>query len=348
MGDTESGAPPSDLPVSARQFTAWKRHGVRLLSVGVSGALLFGLYRSLGVAEVGATLLRADLAWLAVSVGAIVPITVLRALRFRWVAPVSSLPGVGEALRLTLVASALNVFLPAKSGDLAKSYFVASRSETSPGVALAIVVYERLCDVLSVIVWCVLGWLVGRPRTVALPLAFWVLLGGVGVVCAVLVSSETVAVVCRDGLAKVLSDDRLRRLRQLAAGWPGLLRLLGARRRSIVVFSLALWLAHLFQIWLFTIALAVRVPFTVCASLAALALMAGQLPLTVAGLGTRDVALVVLLSRYMPAESAAALGVLTSTRNLLPALAGVPLMRRYVSAVMADAQRWKRKREERR
>jgi uncharacterized membrane protein YbhN (UPF0104 family) len=94
-----------------------------------------------------------------------------------------------------------------------------------------------------------------------------------------------------------------------------------------VPFSLLLWLTHLFQIWLFTVALSLHVPFTVCASLSAIALMAGQLPLTVAGLGTRDVALVVLLAPYMAPESAAAMGVLISTRNFIPPLIGVPFMR---------------------
>ena len=42
---------------------------------------------------------------------------------------------LGEAFKLTLVASALNVFVPAKAGDLIKSYFVATRSDTSTGVA---------------------------------------------------------------------------------------------------------------------------------------------------------------------------------------------------------------------
>ena len=57
----------------------------------------------------------------------IVPITYLRGVRFYWVAPAGALPGIGEAFRLTLVASALNVFVPAKAGDLVKGYFVATR-----------------------------------------------------------------------------------------------------------------------------------------------------------------------------------------------------------------------------
>ena len=52
-----------------------------------SGALLFVLYRSLDIRLIGEALLRVDRFWLVVSVGMILPITVLRAIRFYWVAP---------------------------------------------------------------------------------------------------------------------------------------------------------------------------------------------------------------------------------------------------------------------
>ena len=335
---------PAAAP-AARRRTGWRRPGASLVSLAVSGTLLVVLYRSMDMRLIGEALLRADKVWLVISIGMILPITVLRALRFLWVAPAGALPGVGEALRLTLVASAFNVFLPAKSGDLIKSYFVAKRSETSAGVAIAIVVYERLCDLFSLIAWCLLGWLVGRPQVAGVPPAFWVLLGGVGAVCAVLISSERAAALSRAITARALPHRKLRGLRKLAEGWPDLLHVLRGRRRWIVPFSLLLWLAHLFQIWMFTVALSIHIPFTVCASLSAVALMAGQLPLTFAGLGTRDVALVVLMSRYMSPESAAAMGVLISTRGFLPPLIGLPMMRPYVVSVVDEAQPWRRKTE---
>ena len=130
-------------------------------------------------------------------------------------------------------------------------------------------------------------------------------------------------------MERALPRRRLRKLRALADGWPDLLAVLRGRRRWIVSFSIGLWLVHLFQMWMFTVALSVPVPTTVFVSLVAVALMAGQLPFTIAGLGARDVALVVLLSPYMAPESAAALGVLVATRNLLPPLIGLPMMGRY-------------------
>jgi len=134
-----------------------------------------------------------DKPWLIVSVGMIVPITLLRAIRFYQVAPPGSLPGIAEALRLTLVASAANVFMPAKSGDLIKSYFVTKSRGASAGVSVAMVVYERLCDLFGLITWCALGWLVARPVVAGVPSALWPLLGIFGALCGVLISSATVA-----------------------------------------------------------------------------------------------------------------------------------------------------------
>ena len=341
MSDVRSEALPVPAEPKQGERALRRPHGGKLVSLAVSGALLFAVYRNMDVRLIGEVLLRADRTWLVISIGMILPITVLRAIRFFWVAPAGALPGVVEALRLTLVASALNLFLPAKTGDLVKSYFVATRSQTSAGVSVAIVVYERLCDLLGLITWCLVGWLVGRPQATGLPTTFWWLLGFIGAVCALLISSERVAAALRFVAGQVFRHRKLRPLRSLAEGWPDLLQVLRGRRRWIGLFSLLLWLGHLFQIWLFTIPLGVEIPFTVCASLAAIVLMAGQLPFTFAGLGTRDLAAVALLSAFMPPESAAAMGVLIATRNFLPPLIGAPMMRPYLSTVVADARRWR-------
>jgi glycosyltransferase 2 family protein len=322
---------------------SWRRNGAGLVSLAISGALLVALYRSLDVREIGQALLRTDRFWLVVSVGMILPITVLRAIRFLLVAPRGALPGLGEALRLTFAASALNVFIPLKAGDLIKSYFIARRTDTPAGTAVAIIVYERVCDLFGLIFWCLIGWQIGHPQVAGLSPLFWSVLAVLGALFGVLILSPRAAMLWRSVMIRLLpSTGRLRKLRRLADGWPDLLLLLRGRRRWVVLFSLLLWFAHLSQIWLFTLALSLRVPFTVCASLSAIALMAGQLPLTIAGLGTRDVALVVLLARYMAPESAAAMGVLISTRNFLPPLMGLPVMRPYLSSVVDEARRWRR------
>jgi hypothetical protein len=324
----------------------WRKSVTRIAAVAISGALIAGLYRTLDARLIGQALIRTDRTWLVISVAMIVPITVLRAIRFLWVAPKGALPGLGEALRLTFAASALNVFLPLKAGDLIKSYFIATRTRTRAGTAIAIIVYERLCDLFGIVVWCLIGWALERPDVPGLTPAFWAALGVLALVFALLISSHRAAELFRSVIEAVLPErGRLRKVRDLAHGWPDLLDLLRGRRRLVVFFSLLLWFTHLTQLWLFTVALSVQIPFGVCVSLAAIALMAGQLPLTIAGVGTRDVALVVLLSHYMPAETAAAMGVLVATRNFLPPLMGLPVMRPYLSSAVDEARRWRRESE---
>ena len=323
----------------ARQ--GWMPSPTRIVSVLVSLLLLVTLYSSLNVSMVVDTLRHANVFWLVVSVGMIVPITLLRAVRFRLVAPPAALSGIGEALRLTLVSTALNVFVPAKAGDLIKSYFIATRGGASAGVAVAIIVYERLCDMFAIIFWCVMGWVVGETVVSRVPSALWPLLGVAGVAFGVLISSEYAADLWRAVMHRGGGTGKLRKLRELAEGWPDLLHHLRGRRRMVILFSMFLWLVHLTQIWMFTLALSTRVPFLVCLSLSAIVLIAGQMPLTIAGLGARDVALVVLLADYMAPEVAAAMGILIATRGLLPPLAAIPIMRPYLEAVATEARGWR-------
>ena len=329
-------APGLEVSASVSGGRGWKRHGAGLISLLASGALLVALYRTLDVRLVARAIVQSDLPWLALALGMIIPITLLRALRFYLVAPPGAMPGPWEAVRLTLVASAVNVFLPIKGGDFVKSYFVARRSDTRAGVSISIVVYERLCDMGSVIAWCLVGWAIGRPQVPALLLPFWAGLAVLGSLCVLLIISEPVAALLPVLLTRLFP--RRAAIRDLASGWPELLRLMRGRRRRVIPLSLFVWFLQLTQMWMFTQALTMRVPATVAMSLSALALMAGQLPFTFAGFGARDVALVVLLGPYAPVESAAALGVLASTRNLLPPLAGLPLMGGYVASALAHVR----------
>ena len=313
----------------------WRPRGASLVSLALSAAILAALYRSIDVRLIVRDLRSVDKVWLVISVGMIVPITVLRAIRFYLVAPPGTMRGIGEALRLTLVSSAANVFLPAKSGDLIKSYFLANGRWASVGVSVAVVVYERLCDLFGLITWCALGWFLARPDVSGVPPLLWPVLGIFGALCGVLISSAQVARLGSSLAARVLAG-RWQRVQTLADGWPALFQALGGRRVGVILLSLLLWLVHVIQIWMFTVTLAIRIPFTVCVSLTAVALMVGQLPFAFAGLGARDVALVVLMRGYMRPESAAALGLLIATRNLLPPLAALAIVRPYIARLASD------------
>ncbi|MEQ1691359.1 MAG: lysylphosphatidylglycerol synthase transmembrane domain-containing protein [Gemmatimonas sp.] len=315
------------------------RHALKALSVVFSAALLVILYRSLDVRGVGVALRAAAPWWLALAVGLILPITLLRALRFKWIMPSGGVASVAEAVRITLVASALNVFLPAKTGDFAKSLIVTRRGGASGGASAAIVVYERLSDTACMIFWGILGVLVARPNLPLLPSATWSVFAGLGIVCSVLILSVRAATLLTVLPTRLLGPRRAPWLSSLVAAWPALLVSLQGRRIALALFSVFLWLVQLLQVWLFAVALSADISFAVCASVSSIALIVGQIPGTLSGIGARDMTLVLLLSAYIAPEKAAALGILTATRTLVPALLALPTLRYYLGVMVEGETR---------
>jgi len=99
-----------------------------------------------------------------------------------------------------------------------------------------------------------------------------------------------------------------------------------AQLARIAANSLFIWFLHLVQIWMFTLAIKTTVPFLANLALSPLAILAGLLPLTFAGVGTRDAALVFFYAPYMSQPAGAALGGLCTLRYVLPALLGLPFI----------------------
>jgi len=102
-----------------------------------------------------------------------------------------------------------------------------------------------------------------------------------------------------------------------------------ARAAGTVLFSLAIWGGHLFQFWLFTKAVRATVPLIDNMAFATLSILAGLLPLTMAGIGSRDAAIIHFYGPWLSPAAGAAVGVLATSRYLLPAIAGAPFMRDY-------------------
>jgi uncharacterized protein (TIRG00374 family) len=108
-----------------------------------------------------------------------------------------------------------------------------------------------------------------------------------------------------------------------------------ARLAKVTITSVFIWFLHLLQIWMFILALKAWAPFLANLALSPLAILAGLLPLTFAGVGTRDAALVLFYQPYFDAPTAAALGLLCTARYVLPATGGLPFVGQYLPKVRA-------------
>jgi uncharacterized protein (TIRG00374 family) len=306
----------------------------RLISLAVSAALLAIIYWQIDTRHLADVIAGVDPGWLAIGLGMVVPLTVLCALRLALLTPPGTL-GIGKAARLTLLASTLNMVLPSKMGDIAKACGVMERGRIGGAQALALVVFEKGWDMAGLLTWCVLALLIAPSKGPAL----WAVLALVSALLAV-----CLAVLCSPWAAHAMTEVVVRfgprRLAtgasSLSAAWSEVLgRFWGrtGRAAALVALSVFIWFLHLLQIWLFILALQAYAPFLASLFLAPLALLAGLLPLTFAGVGTRDAALVLLYQPYLSTPTAVALGILCTLRYLLPAIAGLLFIGGFMDAV---------------
>src|SRR5690242_17308508 len=129
----------------------------RVLSLLVSAVILAAIYSQIDFRQLVDVFRRCDPFWLVCGLAMVFPLTLLTAYRLQLLMPTQlSLP-IAEATELILSASVLNMVLPSKMGDLAKAYFLKQRGHLSGSLAISLVIVEKTWDLLSLLVWCLLG-----------------------------------------------------------------------------------------------------------------------------------------------------------------------------------------------
>ncbi|MEO6152362.1 MAG: lysylphosphatidylglycerol synthase transmembrane domain-containing protein [Croceibacterium sp.] len=288
----------------------------RALPIVVSAILLAALWWRIDARAIVQAAGAAKAGWLIAGVIAVIPLTWGTAVRFQWL----SRTRIGTALagRLILAASTLNLVLPSKMGDLAKAWVLERRHGFERKFALSLVVFEKLLDLSALLVWGMLALIWMRPGDPRFVLGAIVLAG------ALLALGVVMTPLC-------LRLPYPARIGGFVEQWHALVRWFwGNRRRAAatVILSLALWAGHLAQLWLFARALG-QVPAVASMAAATLSILAGLLPFTMAGVGTRDLAIVYFYRDWLSPAQCAALGMLATLRYLLPAVAGLPFVSDY-------------------
>ena len=302
----------------------------KLITLAISLLILGAIYYKIDIRRLAAVLANANPRFLVVSLGMVIPLTMLTAWRLQILAPTGANICFAESNRLILAASVLNMILPSKMGDIAKAWFM--KSETAGGaLTFSLVIFEKTADMLSLLFWCALGLLLyPRKDAVFWTLTVTVILGLIGGI--VLLASRNLAALVFGFVGKI------DKLAALEAGWKEMQDFFWSDKQRVIVvsvMSIFIWFLHLLQIWFFILALRASAPLLASIALGPLAILAGLLPLTFAGIGTRDAALILLYKPYFAAPVAAALGVLCTARYLIPAIAGLPFLHRYLSRIRA-------------
>ena len=304
----------------------------RFISIVVSVAILLYIYTQIDITNLIEVFRQSDRILLTISLAMVIPITLITSWRLQQLVPERSL-GLLEANRLILGASVLNMVLPSKMGDIAKAYFMSERSNISGSLALAISVFEKACDLLSLLLWCVFGLML-YPAKDSL---FWIMTAGVavGLVLGVLLLSSRQFANLFFTITTIAPKSLKKKLQKMQASWGEMHDYFWSDKQQLLLItgtSIFIWFLHLLQIWLFILALKAVVPFIVSLALSPLSILAGLLPLTFAGIGTRDAAIIYFYQDYFSEATGAALGLLCTSRYFIPALIGLPFLGQMLGA----------------
>jgi len=303
---------------------------LRPLLMLLVGLLILGaIYWNIDLLELVEVFAQSDTVWLGAALIIFIPTTLGTAWRLRVLVPPPASIRLGEATRLTLVAASLNIVLPSKMGDIAKGVFIARRGHLPTAMALSLTIYEKTCDILALLAWCVVGLMLIPSRGPLITTVAVLVLGGL--LFGILALMTPLADLLLRRIALLLPVGKLARgLDGLADAWARV-RVANSRRPggalAVGIMSIGIWLLHLLQIWMFIRALGSSVPLADSLGLTPLAILVGLLPLTMAGIGTRDAALIYFYAGYFGAATGAALGLLCTLRYVIPGVAGLPWLR---------------------
>ncbi len=307
----------------------------RLISIAVSLLILAIIYWKIDFSGLIKVFQNCNGWWMIISLGMVVPLTLITSWRLQQLMPAGARLGFGEANRLILAASVLNMVLPSKMGDIAKAYFMKQRGHLDGLLSLSLVVFEKACDMLSLLLWCVFGLILYPSKN----WLFWVMTVcvAVGLIAGVLLLSSRKFAKVFFLIGKAILPKKFKlKIQKLELAWEEMQAYFWHDKTQLLKItctSIFIWFLHLLQIWFFILALKAWTPLLANLALAPLAILAGLLPLTFAGVGTRDAALIAFYQPYFNAPTAAALGLLCTSRYLLPAIGGMPFLGQYLSTV---------------
>ena len=326
----ETGAPAAAAPRPAGR--AWLR---QVVATAVSFGFLGAIYWRIDLGALGASIAGASIGWILIAIVALLPALALTTWRLTVIARPHAPLSFGEAAKLVLIAHSLNMVLPSRLGDFAKAHAMAVPGTVPVREALSVVIIEKTWDALAVMFWCAVGVLTVRRSDLdlhgaAIAIVLVVVFG------LLVVASQRFAHVVFAGLRAFAPHRSGTAISEMETVWTGALAAFWRDRRraaQVIGVTVVIWFIHLVEIWLFILAVGVNVPFLAHLGLAPLVMMASLIPLTLSGIGTRDAAIIALYSPFMPAATAAALGLLIILRYLVPAVAGIPFTSHYLGRI---------------
>lgn len=204
--------------------------------------------------------------------------------------------------------------LPGRVGDLLKSYPL--RHEVPVSHSIVSIVIEKIIDILA---------LIGMIMAGSLFLKEYAILGIAGVAFIVIIAAVALTrVISTRILVRLIAEGRRR---EALMHFDHVLRSFVSHRKYFaiaVASSLGNWLSNVAAVWCFYKAFHLGVPLGAVLAYLPVSIFIGLIPITVAGMGTRDAALIQFFTPYATATQSLGVGILYSVSAYwLPVLIGL-------------------------
>lgn len=234
-----------------------------------------------------------------------------------------------QSMKMVLATYSINIITPSKLGDLGKAFFARSKRLNLKTGGSAVVL-EKILDLLSLVVFAVLGVLVIKLSLES----FWLFMGLAAFFITMLLFIM-LANLNRDGFIVkatkfLMPIKRLQKILLSMWSYFNTIRKNKSRFVGIIVLSLGIWFFHLLQGFMFFWVINIKMNFFIALGLIPLGILVGMIPITISGMGTRDSAFIFLFSAYATPASLLLFGLLFSLKYVLAALLGLPCLSQLV------------------
>ncbi|MFN0058513.1 MAG: lysylphosphatidylglycerol synthase transmembrane domain-containing protein [Planctomycetota bacterium] len=307
----------------------WCRRGLIFASLVVSIGLVAWLFSRLDYSRVRIVLGEAR--WEYLAVAALLTLACPCTAAWRWLGVLraqSATPlDFAKALNAVLLASAVNSVVPSKAGDFLKAWYVREARGFAAGAGTVLV--ERAVDLFVLGVMATIGGVLSELA--------WGVAGGIGLAGAMLgLLSASYWVPFQRLGAPTRIADALMDIQTVTRQWARQPRAM----LQTVLGSIGTWGLGAATLAALCLAFGQAVPVAVVLATFPLAVLAGLVPLTISGVGTRDAAFVLLLSAHVPVEEATLIGFgYTVFAYWFLTLIGLPAALRALSALAARPSR---------
>lgn len=292
-----------------------KKHAKFLLFLAVTLSVFYFIFRKVDYASLKEALLNADWRYLIVAALFIIFTTVLSSKKWQSVMRAMDYDiDFMNSLKIIMATYPVSAIVPAKAGDLMKAHYL--KEKIHPLKTIGAVIAERLIDVYILSLYSLVGAIIMKNGLIL-----------------IISSSIIISIPLFLTIAIKTNLPPLRWRKKLENFFWVVNIFLNNPKRilPIVFYSIVLWLILILSAKFLFLSLGVNIPLFYIAAAFPVAIFIGLIPITLAGMGTRDSAIIYLFGLWAGPSVSLGVGLLYSLfAYWILALLGLPIMKKLL------------------